>query len=327
MSTAARPTFPYSVSGSLILKSKLSDPILVIPPTDIDRAHDDALVQTMLRLVALQLAAAWAAPAYHAEGEYSGGWSRAAEPLLEGRVSFSLVLVHDAREVERIAAAVSNPASPSYGSYLSRDAADRLSAPSGGAVEAVRGWLDGSGAALELRGARATICADVASASRLLRTSFHEVRHASRAPTTLVRAAAFRLPPTVARVTTAVFGLHGLPAPPRRAATAAGATAVEVTPAVLSATYGIGGVNVSRAAGSKNARAVAEFQGEYMSSRDLATFFKEYVPAAVAGDEKVSKWVGKHVENTRGVRSGRTTRSRAWPSSARPSSGHEAHPV
>eukprot|EP01047_Picozoa_sp_COSAG01_P015636 COSAG01_NODE_784_length_13621_cov_68.866829_11_plen_78_part_00 len=49
-------------------------------------------------------------------------------------------------------------------------------------------------------------------------------------------------------------------------------------------------------------QAVAEFQGQFMNSTDLATLFKNYVDKYEEGtDDVVYKWVGKHIENSGGV--------------------------
>ena len=89
-----------------------------------------------------------------------------------------------------------------------------------------------------------------------------------------------------------VFGLHGLPLPPRRPLEAPPMPAkpANVTPKVLMDTYSVSGVKVSRS--ETNRQAVAEFQGQMMNSTDLSSFFDQYVENAKAGDEKVSKFVG-----------------------------------
>jgi len=63
-----------------------------------------------------------------------------------------------------------------------------------------------------------------------------------------------------------------------------------VTPTVLATTYGIAGVTVDRS--SKNRQAVVEFQLQNYQKSDLTSFFKDFVPDAQQGDEKVNKNVG-----------------------------------
>ena len=68
-----------------------------------------------------------------------------------------------------------------------------------------------------------------------------------------------------------MFGLHGLPLPPRTLIQAPEKPA-NVTPAVIATDYGISGVVPS--GGTKMRQAVAEFQGQYMNATDLSTFFE-----------------------------------------------------
>ena len=104
----------------------------------------------------------------------------------------------------------------------------------------------------------------------------------------VVRAAAYTLPTAVAPSVAAVFGLHGLPLPPRAkpAKPAAAVTDVPlIQPSDLLAAYSVSGVTPS---GSKlNRQAVAEFQGELMNVTDLAVFFQQFVPTAPASDAVV----------------------------------------
>lgn len=72
-----------------------------------------------------------------------------------------------------------------------------------------------------------------------------------------------------------------------------------MTPAVLADTYKISGV---KPAGTDvNRMAVAEFQNQNEEDSDLAAFFKEYVPDAQPGDEKISKFVGDPDQQQPGV--------------------------
>jgi subtilase family serine protease len=63
-----------------------------------------------------------------------------------------------------------------------------------------------------------------------------------------------------------------------------------VTPEVLAKTYSITGVTPSGS--DNNHQAVAEFQGETMSTTDLKAFFTKFVPNATADDATVTKFVG-----------------------------------
>merc|ERR1719253_2142039 len=126
----------------------------------------------------------------------------------------------------------------------------------------------------------------VEEAAKLFQTSFRSVVNPATGQSKL-RAGPYTVPDEISNAV--VFGLHGLPLPPKQ--TAAVDATVKVTPAVIAETYGVSGVKVSRS--SKNRQAVAEFQGQTMKDSDLTSFFKTYVKNYEAGtDDKVSKFVG-----------------------------------
>merc|ERR1719253_261421 len=132
----------------------------------------------------------------------------------------------------------------------------------------------------------------VEEAAKLFQTSFRSVVNPATGQSKL-RAGPYTVPDEISNAV--VFGLHGLPLPPKQ--TAAVDATVKVTPAVIAETYGVSGVKVSRS--SKNRQAVAEFQGQTMKDSDLTSFFKTYVKNYEAGtDDKVSKFVGDKGEGS-----------------------------
>ena len=123
-----------------------------------------------------------------------------------------------------------------------------------------------------------------------------------------MRAADYELPERVSSAIHCIFGLHGVPLPPRIAN--AGQAAVpadlppsppiaKVTPTVLAATYSV--VKSGRPKAPANRQAVAEFQKQYMNKGDLATFFTNEVPDFAPGDDAVSKFVGAPYKAGSGV--------------------------
>lgn len=197
-----------------------------------------------------------AVPTHHPAVPYLGGWSRSSTTISQGNFSFSLALDESGREEVRAAALrAADPTSQHYGNYLSKTRLAAISRASDASILAVHRWLEGEGVDFTVHGSHVAVQTSMPTAARLLRTTFHEVVHTKGLSSRLVRAADFELPPSVARVTRAIFGLHGLPLPPRTHA-AARADVVKVTPSLLASTYGIGGVNVSR--GTANRQAVAE---------------------------------------------------------------------
>ena len=240
------------------------------------------------------------------EGE-TAGWARSITGDVYRQVTFTLsVRQRNLQELKRVALAVSTPGDAAYGKYLSQRQIDDLTAPDPADVGVVTTWLSGAGIAFMVDRERVVATASVEAAQRLLSTTFYDYRAAGTE--VLVRASAYDLPDTVAAVTAATVGLHGLPLPRNArmvsssysAASAGGAPPfVLVTPKVIAETYNMQGATVNRKSG--NRQAVAEFQGQYMDKSDLKLFFKEEVPTAAAGDDEVDKFVGVPYKDGAGV--------------------------
>ena len=201
--------------------------------------------------------------------------------------------------IREMALGVSTPGSSTYGQYLTQAQIDEITAPTAADVTAVRSWLAAEqfeGDVVEAQGGRLFVLTAPATAmGALLKTEFRRVTNAATGQTTL-RASSFALPTATAAAVAAVFGVHGLPLPPKRSQVAATTAAIPfpvvVTPAVIHSTYNVKGVVVDRSDKNRNRQAVAEFQGNGMNGSDLVTFFKNEVPEAQAGDDVVSKFVG-----------------------------------
>ena len=230
--------------------------------------------------------------AEHGAPQYSGGWRVDATRLVAPEVSVRLSLAlrphrADAQaEIERIAMRVSDPRSAEYGQYLSARAIADLTAPAPRSVAAVEAWLSDV-PAIKFRRTNEIVSVEgpVSALEQLLQTKFHHVVNAGQ-DQSRVRAGVFRLPDTVEDSVEAIFGLHGLPLPPRGAAGRRvrfphPREPANVTPAVLARTYGIAGVK--KVANSTNRQAVAEFQGQCMNQTDLETFWEMFVMKQVAG--------------------------------------------
>jgi len=197
-----------------------------------------------------------------------------------------------AEEMKRIALDVSDPDSPRYGQYLQQDLIDRLTAPDAADTAAIRQWLTAVGARVyETKGRYFAVECTRANAEALLSTSFRWVMNQATGQT-VVRASNFTIPDALKDAVHAVFGLHGLPLPPRKVAAIQGLPPASrnATPATIASVYKIGGVNVSRS--EQNRQAVAAFvaYGVY-NQTDINTFFRKYVPNAQPGDSLLSKTV------------------------------------
>lgn len=197
-----------------------------------------------------------------------------------------------------IARRVSDPQSPEYGQYLSGMAVAELTKPEDAHAAAVTEWLSqaflnftvsGGGRVVELQ-------LTTGLAAPLFQTDFRFVLNSCTGQQ-VVQALDYRLPAPIAASVSAVYGLHGLPLPPRPRRPIKEKVAA-VTPAVLTKTY-----NVSIPAGpsTKKSQAVAEFQGQTMKVSDLTKFFKKYAKGLPAADHTVSKFVGKHPTGEGGV--------------------------
>lgn len=207
-------------------------------------------------------------------------------------------------EVKAIATAVSDPDSPKYGQFLTQAQLDEIVAPKAEDVAAVTSWLTENSVTYQRKGvstieARTT----VGKASQLLNTQFHLARHAAD-EYAVVRAGDYELPAAIHGAVSAVFGLHGLPLPRDENIAGPPHMPANVTPSVIYSTYGVEFKKASRS--EKNRQAVAEFQGQFMNSTDLAKMFAAEVSAIdpnyeVGTDDVVSTWVGKHIENSGGI--------------------------
>ena len=187
--------------------------------------------------------------------------------------------------------AVSDPTSPKYGEHLTTAQLDALTAPTPEAFAAVEKWVSGDGAhAVTVQRSAAAVEAtlSVEAAERIFGTTFYTVKQGETGQTKTRARGEYTVPSAVEAHVNNVVGLHGLPLPPRftpRTNVGASAGPAEVLPAVIMKQYG---VPKSTPSGSKtNRQAVAEFQGQTMNHTDLATFFKQYVPAATSADAKV----------------------------------------
>jgi tripeptidyl-peptidase-1 len=229
--------------------------------------------------------------AMHSERAYFDGWIKGGmAPKFTGVVFTVAVKEQGIDEVKRIAREVSDPLSRTYGNFMNQEDLEKLTAPKASNFAAVVKWLDANGADYAVRSASIIdVITSVEIASKMLRSRFHAILH-SKQNKSIVRATDYSLPLEVEEAVAAIFGLHGLPLPssdPFRPI----ASAVEVTPSVLASTYNISGV--SPTGSFKNRQAVAEFQGQLMSSQDLSTLFQRYVKDYRKGtDDAVSKYVG-----------------------------------
>ena len=217
--------------------------------------------------------------------------------LLDLEIIFSKT-AHQYNAMEKALLAVSDPDSPEYGKHWTQERIDALMAPTSAARQTVLDWLISNGVKPppQSTGDVLSLSLPAVLAESLLETEFHEFVHRERrdlAP--IIRAnRPYSLPEPVARVISMVGGVHGFPEPQPPLLDVEGEEGVEadndagtewptdcgscssgflgkrVTPAVLSAVYGIPLQNATAGndahAGSL---AVAEFQGVYWDPADM----------------------------------------------------------
>jgi subtilase family serine protease len=246
-----------------------------------------------------------AASVTHPDGPYSSGWEKSAVSTSGwNNVSFTIVVKEqNIDEVKRIALSVNDPSASNYGKFLTQKKLDSLIAPKSSDFLAIKSWLDANDIAYGIKGvSNIKVTTSVSKASELLDTQFHAITNRKHGQS-VIRAASYSLPDEVHAATAAIFGLHGLPLPPTQplviSSTAPGQLP-KVDPNVIASTYSIGGVKTTGS--TKNRQAVAEFQGQLMDSKDLATLFKTYVKDYTAGtDDVVYKYMGSEHKEGNGV--------------------------
>jgi tripeptidyl-peptidase-1 len=257
------------------------------------------MVRMLCVLAVFRLAAAAAPEKLHAAAELPDGWEKLGEPVVdEHLITVRLSLQQqNIDELHRTVLRVSDPRSTAYGQYLTGAEVTQLTAPAAEHVSLVQDWLSRAGVEVtpETHGEiQATMTTRVAA--ELFKCKFHRVVN-KQTSQQAVQAQDYWLPADIEMAVAAVYGLHGLPLPPRQFQPSAGPA--KVTPSVIASTYSITGVKPSGSA--KNIQAVAEFQGQTYKKSDLVTFFSKFVSDAPSSASQVHKNVGKHPTGTGGV--------------------------
>merc|ERR1711998_189864 len=246
--------------------------------------------------IAWVLLPAFSEAGLHPRSPLALGWTTGPELSASPSTPFEFSLyLHDDNEglskLKQHAISASTPSDPLYGAHLSYEQINTMTAPAKSAVNAISSWLTAElpVANISRDGNHFNVMSSLSDVSKLFATTF-EVLVNNATSQTVIRATDYTLPEHIESHVAAVFGLHGLPLPTRKNV-ATRSSPAQVTPSVLTQTYGIGGVTINRS--SKNSQAVAEFQGQTMASTDLSAFFSEYVKKYNKGqDDVVSKFVG-----------------------------------
>lgn len=231
------------------------------------------------------------------------------EPVLRGPWSESTSMVHldEAPDVEisialptqnmdalaKLVESVSTPGSRNYGAYLSGEQVRHLVAPSDESAAAVIAWLNTHGVTAKPSpsGLNVVFKCSPSKVEEIFDTTVRTVRNVETGVNKL-RARTYVVPDELNKHVKAVYGLHGLPLPPRKAF--AMQEPAKVNPQTILEKYHVSRVAVSRS--EQNRQAVAEFQGENALQSDLDKFFKNQVNETLymKGDEKIYKVIGEN---------------------------------
>jgi len=193
------------------------------------------------------------------------------------------------QKLEEEVLAVSSPQSERYGQHLSSQEVAVLTGPDDTAKQVVGRWLSSAGieAVLSRWGDRFEFKAMVGEIEDLFSTEVHIL---SDGAATVPQAGDLHAPQDVSVHIEGVFGLHGIPVR-RSGVPISSPQTAKVTPELLRQVYNVTGAPEVRR-GSKNKRAVVEFQNQFTKQEDLTSFFKQYVPSAKDGDDKYTCGVG-----------------------------------
>lgn len=199
--------------------------------------------------------------------------------------------------------AISDPSSPQYAKYMSTKEINHLTKPHHKDLSVVKDFLKLHNIDFVVekhRIVRASL--PVRKAEKVFKTEFSYFENPQTKQKSKLRSSEYTLPDAFGDSVQAVFGFHGLPLPPRKHITYSEAPSqpADVTPAVIYSTYSVPS-RIHIQGSDDHRQAVAEFQGQYEKDSDLAAFFKQFVPNAVAGDEKVAKFVGSPDKQQAGV--------------------------
>ena len=203
-------------------------------------------------------------------------------------------------KLSQIASEISDPVNPRYGSFLSRQELDNLTAPDAAHVSVVHDWLKMFSTDILVHRNRTFVAKlNVRKAEVMLSTKFRPIVHEENKQQ-LLRGGDYVLPNYIEDAVGAVFGVHGLPAPQSQKSQSIPvfASATNVTPAVISRLYNVTQVGFKSSSGNK--QAVAAFAGQLFNQSDLNQFFATYLPQAPMSDAAV-KVVGDSGTGPAGV--------------------------
>jgi tripeptidyl-peptidase-1 len=218
------------------------------------------------------------------------GWAVAGKTDAAKPIRVMISLKRDTSAVKRFINEASNPDSKHWLNYATKTEAESMTKST--SPKRVLSWLAAHGVTGKVTGDVVSFDAPTSTVETIFSTSVTDVVSTDNGMK-WHSAGNLVAPDEVAGDVEAVFGLHGMPLPPKPEAPKkkAGQVEIPVGPLQLRNTYKVD--SAARGSGNPKLRqAVAEFQGQYANKDDLATFFKQYVPFAHPGDDKVYAYKG-----------------------------------
>ena len=208
------------------------------------------------------------------------GW-RATTAQTMGDAVFHNVMVGLKRSntalLSQLVAEVSEPFGPHYLNYPSYEALGDLVRPAPEHTAAVKAWVAEHGVTIlneHPHGDYLTLRATVTQLEAMSNGAFTTYEHTTGA---LVQRMTdvVRVPDAVAAAVETFSGFTGFPLEPKEVTKSKPSSKCLVTPPVVRSTYGITNVPSS---GKRNIQAIAEFQTESVSDKDLTKFCKDFDP-------------------------------------------------
>ena len=217
----------------------------------------------------------------HAESVANKGWTATARAAPSTMLQLTVALKQT--NVEMLTAtlySVSDPDSPKYGEFLTRDEVHALTAPSAVTKSAVRAWLGSAAVEATPSGDFVTLDTTVGVAEKLLSAEYWTFTHAASGHTVtrLAAGVTYTLPDSVAAAVDFVAPTTTFPSP--RAAHMSSAVKPAITPPRIRALANLTAADVGVGIGGVK-QGVASFLGQFYAKADLDALRKKYHMAAL----------------------------------------------